>query len=391
MNKKIPHKITHKKLSANLPDVIKISTFGMDERSIQRISAMFTIIFKGRCELVSPNEAMIALIDINEDSVAENIMESNQETNNNNPSLLPSIVLVKTSQNSDNNNVRYLEKPLKREDFWQAIISLFEQQEELKLVAKKIPKINTSDSAGALDNLISTQKKGPIIAQLVKDKTSQSIFYNPEKHLIGYLQKLLAQSHPDNSVLKLEFAYKYRLFLYPDLNLALSNISDRGYRNIAIMPFTSEQICHLTIEQNANIEETFILHQNEFKKITFDSLLWSLSLRTSRGRVPNNTAINKPVYLHAWPNFTRLCRTPHAMRIASVWIDNPQTLSHISQSLDIDISDVYSFYSATLTLGISGKSKRESDVIIEAKPVKAHKKRGLFGAILNRLRGKSTS
>ena len=378
------HKITNQQLSAKIPDVIKISTFGMDERSIQRISAMFAIIFKGRCELVPPEEAMIALIDVNDEGVSETIMDSSKDEY----SSLPSIVLVKNSTDKTQDNVRYLEKPLKREEFWQAISGLFENQEQLKDVSKKINTAKTSKSAAQLDTLIKSDKKNNKIAKLVIDQSKHSIFYDPNKYLIGYIQKLLEKKYPSNTVLKLEFAYKYRIFLYPDKYMALCNLSESHFRNIAIMPFTNNQMCKLVIEKNADFDNDKQIYKDDFSKITLDALLWTLALRTSRGRVPEDTFVNKPVYIHSWPNFTRLNRSPHAMRIVSLWIDNPQSLNDIAVSLGIEHADVYSFYSAAYAIGIAGKSKREADVIVESKPIEPNKKRGLFSAILNRFKRK---
>ena len=388
MNEKSKSDITHQKLTSKLPDVIKISQCGMDERSIQRISTMFTIIFKGRCKLVVPEEAMVALIDVNEDSVSTNIQESCQEDY---PGL-PAIVLVKTSADKAQNNVRYLEKPLKREEFWKAIVELFERSEQLKSVSRsqldKAAKARTSNSAAALDSKIKKDKKGPKIAQLAKNKANDSIYFKPKNYLLCYVQNLLAEKHPENCALRIEFAYKYRIILYLDQKMALTNLSDSDFRTIAIMQFSDKQMHKLKVEKNASLDEKLSSAKGEFSPMTIDALLWTLALRTSRGRLPKGTSVNKEMYLHAWPNLPRLCNTPHAMRIASLWIDNPSSLNELAALLGIDSENVYSFYTAANTLGLVGRTKRQSDNIIETQPVVKNKKRGLFGAILRRLKRK---
>lgn len=391
MNDKSTTRITHQQLSENLPDVIKVSALGMDERSLQRLQTMFTIIFKGRCQLVEPDEAMVALIDVNEDSVSQNILESSQQDN----PALPSIVLVKDSGGSGEkgqNNVRYLEKPLKREAFWQAIVELFERKEQLKAVPKsrleKASKAKTANSAAALEGLIEKSPQATKATKLVEAKDDESIFFAPDKYLLGYLQKLLRDKHPSNCALKLDFAYKYRIILYPDQQMALTNLTDNHYRNIAITPFQNGQMCKLTVIENADLELQLASSDKNYFKITTDNLLWGLALSTSRGRVPEGTSVNKPLFLHHWPNLPRLRKTPHAMRIASLWIDNPCTLNELVQSLGIAHEDVYSFYSAVHTLGLAGKAKRKSDSMIEGKRVEENKKRGLFSAILRTLKRK---
>jgi len=391
MNEKPPQKITHQQLSSKVPDVIKVSAVGMDERSLQRLETMFTIIFKGRCRLVEPNEAMVALIDVNDDCVSQNILESSQDDH----PALPSIVLVKDSGGSGEkgqNNVKYLEKPLRREAFWEAIVDLFERKEQLKAVPQaridKAVKAKTADSAAALEGLVEKQTQTPKIAKLVEDKSSESIFYKPDKYLLGYLLKLLNKKHPANCALKLDFAYKYRIIVYPDRKMVLSNLTDSHFRNIAIMPFINNQMCKLTIVKDANLEEQLSSSKKDFLKMTLDGLLWTLALRTSRGRVPKGTSVNKPLFLHYWPNLTRLCKTPHAMRIASLWIDNPCSLNELATSLGIAYEDVYSFYSAVHVLGLAGEAKRKSDNIFEPRRVEENNKRGLFGAILRTLKRK---
>ena len=381
-----PQNITHQKLDSNMPSVIKISAFGMDERSLQRLKTMFTIIFKGRCQLVEPEEAMVALIDVNDDNVSENILQSCKKDY----PTLPSIILVRgDSSDQSQDNVRYLDKPLKREDFWEALVSLFDRKELMKSIPQekkeKASKSNTSASAAVLDGLLKNDSKGPKIAPLKEAGDNASILFEPKKYLLGYLQHLLSQQHPDNCALRLEFAYKYQIVLFPSLKMALTNLDDNQYRTVAIMPFHSKEICKLTVENNADFKQ-ILAGKNEFSEITIDGLLWTLALRTSRGRVPKGTPVNKPLYLHKWPNLTRLCKTPHAMRIASLWIDNPRSLNDIAISLGIDHGDVYSFFSAANALGLAGSAKRKVDTLIEAKPVETNKKRGLFGAILRRLK-----
>ncbi|WP_437881378.1 hypothetical protein [Pseudomonas sp. LRF_L74] len=112
-----------------------------------------------------------------------------------------------------------------------------------------------------------------------------------------------------------------------------------------------------------------------------DALLWRLAIRTARGRVPHGTSLDEPVGLRRWPNFTRLQRPPHALRIVAQWQVRPLGLLATAQALDVPCHAVFSIYSGCWALGLLQAPTSEA----VAQPVASLPAR-IFTALLGRLR-----
>ena len=118
-----------------------------------------------------------------------------------------------------------------------------------------------------------------------------------------------------------------------------------------------------------------------------DCFIWKVALWSSRGRIPQSVSLHTPVYLSEWPNLTRLAAIPHAMRIAALLSQQPQTLPDIALNLKIPQRYVFAFYSAANALGISNNCKRQVDNLFVQKSEKSSYSRSLLGKLLNRLSG----
>lgn len=94
-----------------------------------------------------------------------------------------------------------------------------------------------------------------------------------------------------------------------------------------------------------------------------DELIYSIGAHTFRGRLPEDTDVHAPVYLRAWPNFTRLPRLPDAMRIAAVWTRTPLSLLRTADTLAIPQRHVFAFYAACWSAGLAGPSRRVAEVM----------------------------
>lgn len=102
-------------------------------------------------------------------------------------------------------------------------------------------------------------------------------------------------------------------------------------------------------------------------KWSLDAFVWKIALWSSRGCIPKETDLSKPVYLSEWPNFTKLVCFPHAMRIASLLIEKPTRLQDVSEQLRIPQRYVFGFFSAAKALEISDVSERKADQLFEPK------------------------
>ena len=381
--------------NSTLPSVVKVCYFAMNDKMVQRLATMFKIIFKDRFRFVSSDEAMVALININSGNVNTTDLLSLYQKKY---TSLPIVALVDSLPDMTiQDNVYFIEKPLKRDNFLKAVTELLIDDNNLKSVSSeqlnKASQAKTASSAKILNSRISKQSSEPVITRLKgEDQADTIIYFNAKKHLVSCFHKIMNDKYEPHSCIKVNVVNKYSVVLYPDKKLVSTNLTRSQFRSISYMKFESfdnNKMCALTIDDNINLTEQVLEDTVEGHLImTYDAFLWRLALQTSRGRLPKNTSINQKFSLHVWPNLTRLDKTPEAMRIASLWNNTPYTLHEIITILDIDAKDVYAFYTAASFIGlidIDSEEKSKSEELQKA--VINNKKRGLFGAILRRLTG----
>jgi hypothetical protein len=118
-----------------------------------------------------------------------------------------------------------------------------------------------------------------------------------------------------------------------------------------------------------------------------EAFIWKLACWTSKGRFPHEIDLAQPVYLKHWPNFTRLLITPHALRISALLVQGPRTMDNVARVLGINPQYVFIFISAAHAIGVAGQAKRLTDTLFQPPEIQATRKQGLFGEIMNKLRG----
>lgn len=83
-----------------------------------------------------------------------------------------------------------------------------------------------------------------------------------------------------------------------------------------------------------------------------EDLLWNLATWASRGRLPEGTNPHAGVRLRAWPNFSRIFVTPHALRIVAFWTANIASPVEVARRLAIPQRYVFSIYSSARFSGL---------------------------------------
>ena len=83
-----------------------------------------------------------------------------------------------------------------------------------------------------------------------------------------------------------------------------------------------------------------------------EDLLWNVAAWAARGRLPAGTDPYRPVRLRAWPNFTKVFMSPHAMRIAAAWTRTWASPVEIASRLGIAQRYVFSVYSSARFAGL---------------------------------------
>lgn len=116
-----------------------------------------------------------------------------------------------------------------------------------------------------------------------------------------------------------------------------------------------------------------------------EALLWKLGLWTCRGRIPYATSLADRMYLRHWPNFTRLLRTPDALRIAALLTRHPMQLVRVAEALRIPQRHVFAFFAAASTIGLMGVARREIDYLLEQEAPAPHEHRDVLERVAQRL------
>lgn len=124
------------------------------------------------------------------------------------------------------------------------------------------------------------------------------------------------------------------------------------------------------------------------QSLPYATFLWQLSLWAARGRLPQGTPVDVPVYLRHWPNFTRLEVIPWSLALAALWSREPHTLRHSASVLRAPQRFVFAFYSAAQALNLAGITRSAGDHLTEPRPLpEPGRPHGLLRRILDHLRG----
>jgi len=226
---------------------------------------------------------------------------------------------------------------------------------------------------------------------ITAQKEVAKLSFTLKDHLLGVLLKQI-ESIKDSEQL-------YRL-KYDDLIIVLDHSEDSIYCNLPIANDEYSEICFSEIEHKKikihDLDYSEIrlyrkkIEENPDRAHTFESFIWSTSLLTSRGRLPDSTDITKKVELKVWPNLTRVELLPHTMHIAAAFSKHPGNLLEISEWLDIEQRYIFAFYNATLSLDMleldSSKMKKPSFSFGKKSSKGKSEERSFFGRLLKRLK-----
>jgi len=211
------------------------------------------------------------------------------------------------------------------------------------------------------------------------------VSFSTDNLLQGYLQRALSDATQTNRPVVVSGIWR-SISIDPLARSVCYELSLSQLRSLCIMP---------TKESEVSIQPLVIpggdapnRHTGKFDHQPLDAFLWQIALWTSRGRIPNDADLKKPVFLSHWPNFTRLTVTPHALRIAALWSRQPYGLIDTAKILHIPQRYVFAFFCAVQAIGLARQGQRRSDVLLEQSTPVESRHKGLLGRILSRLRGK---
>lgn len=128
----------------------------------------------------------------------------------------------------------------------------------------------------------------------------------------------------------------------------------------------------------------------DWRRIGLESMLWNLSVWSSQGRLPEAIDAHARVKLTRWSNFTRCAVTPHALRIAALWVTRFLTPIEVANALSVPQRYVFAVCAAADIAGLLERQPSSpadgadtpAPVALPAAPAPT---RGLFRRILGKL------
>lgn len=212
--------------------------------------------------------------------------------------------------------------------------------------------------------------------------------YKVSLYLLGYLLQACDQARQTGLPIKLTGIW-HTIIVDPGNRTATTVLCDSQLRSLCMVPVKAAEVRIETCTQpKAFLADTQSMYQH--REESLDAFLWRVALWTSRGRVPEETDLQRQVFLKHWPDMTRLVLPPHALRIAALWVRQPYSLMRTAQILDVPQRFVFAFYSAAWTLKLANQGQRQADQVMESPTPKHPANTGVLHRLLSRLRGRRT-
>lgn len=373
-----------------------VAVSGLDQRQRKSVAEIFRERGRGRYVLADEFNADISLLDMDAPNAEMNWLRFNRNYPDR-PAIVFSLHPVAKE------NALFLRKPIGIDDL---LNTLEKQRIKLEQIDRQRAPLNDWAPAFGLSRGISkVAQRGAGLAfkpflegdedaigqccgtreDVDADnlKTHGEIYYASGKFLISLVLKAGELARTEEVAVRIDLDPK-PLIISPGANLILSEINEHMLRSSCLVPVDASTIKL----QKLGIEEFIKLKQlahSEGKLYSYDTFCWNMALWSSRGRLPEDTDPNAPIYIRFWPNLTRLTLTPHAMRIAALWSKQPRSLFNTAEVLRIPQRYVFAFYSAAHSLNLVGISRRAVDFTFTAEPVQASRYRAVLSRLLNRM------
>jgi hypothetical protein len=348
---------------------LKLGTVGMDERARQSFRLFLLGPGEGRAVLVDdPDQAEAWLIDL--DSLEGERMYADRQTTH--PGV-PCIVIALGQQPVDVDTL-FVQKPAQSENMLSAI-----DRTRLLLCTRSIagvwpigaptatpravvepapparpaPKITRRQDERAFANVLSQREDidpGDPARVAV-------LHYDPYRYLQGYCRWVCALAMAEGRPLRVLTPW-LPLTILPRQHKVWIGANDTQLRAACAIQFDFfAQKSPADVDLASQIECEFSDEEAErlarrAGATTLEAFLWKVALATSKGRIPEEIDLNRPVRLTRWPNFTRVPITPHALRIAALLHRQPHTLFEAARVLDVRQSFVAVFLNAAWTAGL---------------------------------------
>ena len=373
----------------------RLAAIGMDQRQRNTLRMLFSTKCHNRYVLMEEDSSEIFILDLDVLG-GERLWQEFRQRRPNHPLILISL----NPREVEDPHTLFVKKPIPIDHL---IAAIDKQSQSLNREACPEPDEQTdtppSNSPAQPSQKVSRSDISPAthkVASLMSDSQEQAfvgtspdidpydssqlakIYYEPEHYLQGHIQQALNLATRHNKNVAIEGPW-------PDIDLIIKqrrimvNAEERHLRPYCTIPDSTHKTTLRIHDHDQPVTGRY--------EYPISAFLWQLALWASRGRLPAGTDISLPIELHNWPNFTRLTVTPYALAISALWAKQPHSLIETARALSIPQRYVFAFYSATKAVQLAGEMRQTMNAPTLPLPAKQSKQRGLFGRLLNRLRG----
>ena len=261
----------------------------------------------------------------------------------------------------------------------------------LKIVKPELSKQSSSGHAAQLLGI----KEDLSFVGVTKDidlsdkQALANIRFDPDQYLMGFIVQAYRLAKKEHCTVKITGLLR-TITMFADTGEVYVELTDRQLQPMCVVDLNNKtgliNRSDIVIEQTTREQEwSSCTKSRHFQSL--DLFLWKVALWTSRGRLPEDIDITRPVYIQAWPNFPRLIVTPYALKIIAFWLPEPRSLINMATALAIPQRYIFSLFTASYYLGLAGQARRESDELVVPTPIiTPTNKTGLFSRILNKIR-----
>jgi hypothetical protein len=371
---------------------MRIAAIGMDQRQRNALRLLFTSKCGNRYLLVEESSAELCILDLDAFG-GERLWQEFRQRHTEQPLILVSL----KAQTLTDSHTLFVRKPILVDQ----LIAAIEQQrnryspelmaspQALNEPAAPMPppaprQQHHKPAARKAASIMSTATEQVFVGTApdidpLDPQQKTKIYYNPDHYLQGHLQQALNLAVRQNRNVTIKGPWpKLDLFIEPRRILVAAN--ERHLRPYCTLPDT-------TLGVDLQLFDGEARPTDQTQDYPLAAFFWQLALWASRGRLPQGTSLTQPIYLRRWPNFTRLVVTPYALAIAALWAEQPRSLLDTAKDLQIPQRYVFAFYSAARSLQLAGETRRAVDTLLAPPEIVQTKERGLFGRLLDRIRG----
>lgn len=220
-----------------------------------------------------------------------------------------------------------------------------------------------------------------------KISTPEETHFKAMNTLFSYLKDTIDFSK--RSSCWMEVSYKYlSITIDPENKRIYSNISleDKNFVYLCIKDMDEDQIELEEIDEQGITQ----FKQNKVNKKHFDysfkSFLWTTSLITSHGRLPDEVNPDNKISINNWLSLKEVEKFPHIMQIAAVFNQHNASLNEVATWMNLPKRYVYAFYNGVEALNMiekdSEKSNKESLISMKKEEKESTFKKILFTKIM---------